>query len=422
MTTFWILAGILICIAVLFVAVPLIRGPRDDESASRSKLNVSIRKDQIAELKRDLQTGTLSQAQFEQGRAEIERGLVEDVSSADADNRSPVTVGGSRGVAIVLALVLPVVAVSLYLKQGRPDGINPQTAAPMAAQAEHEIGPDQLASMVQKLADRLKNNPDDAEGWMMLGRSYAVLRDFDQAATAYARALAIIGDHPDVLANYADALAMANGGAFTKESIALIDRAVKADPTHHKALWLAGTAAFESGNYGRALTLWTALRAQLEPGSEMHDTMSANIAEVRSLAGMAPEPLLASAASAASVKSAPASGKRQVSGTVTIAPALAAQVDPNATLFVFARAASGPPMPLAIHRLKASALPFTFTLDETMAMMPAMSLAKFDQVMVGARISKSGNALPSSGDLQTLIGPIAVGSEGLSLVIDQVVP
>jgi len=411
------LAGVMICVAVLFVAIPLARGPRNDDQSSRDELNVSIRRDQIAELKRDLVAGTLSQAQYDQGREEIERGLVEDAVSNDEEKETPAGANGSsKGLAFGLALVIPALAVSVYFQIGRLDGIDPQMAPPVAQQGEHDIGADQLAAMVQKLADRLKNQPEDAEGWMMLGRSYSVMRDFKQAAVAYARAHAIIGDHPDVLANYADALAMANGGEFTEQSIALIDRAVKADPTHQKSLWLAGTAAFETGNYGRALTVWSALRVQLEPGSEMHQTMSANIAEVRSLAGMAPEaPMAAPAPQMAQA------GTAKVSGRVSVDPSLAARVDPSATLFVYAKAASGPPMPLAIQRLSASDLPLTFTLDESMAMMPAMSLAKFDQVMVGARISKSGNAIAQSGDLQVVLGPLAVGSDGLDLVIAEVV-
>jgi cytochrome c-type biogenesis protein CcmH len=416
MTSFWILAGVMICAAVLFVAIPLMRGPRLLDQASRNELNVSIRRDQIAELQRDLDSGTLSQALYDQGREEIERGLIEDAASNEEDgNATPAAGGTSKGLAFGLALALPALVVSLYFQLGRLDGIDPQVAAPVAQQGEHDIGADELAAMVQKLADRLKAQPEDAEGWMMLGRSYSVMRDFKQAAVAYARAHAIIGDHPDVLANYADALAMANGGEFTEQSIVLIDRAVKADPTHQKSLWLAGTAAFESGNYGRALTVWTALRAQLEPGSDMYQTMSANVAEVRSLSGMTPE-----APMAASVQMAQA-GAAKVSGRVSVDPSLAAKVDPSATLFIYAKAASGPPMPLAIQRLSASDLPLSFTLDESMSMIPAMSLAKFDQVIVGARISKSGNAIAQSGDLQVVLGPLAVGSDGLDLVIAEVV-
>ncbi|MBI5137441.1 MAG: c-type cytochrome biogenesis protein CcmI [Nitrospirae bacterium] len=412
MTTFWILAGVMACVGALFVVVPLMRGPVRRDQHSRDQLNLAIRKDQLTELKSDLDAGTLSPEQFEAGRIEIEQGLLEDVAGAEAAALQA-SAPPARWMAYVLALALPALAVALYLQLGRMDALDPAvTAAPKGQEMAHDIGPEQLAGMVQSLADRLKAQPDDAEGWMMLGRSYAVLRDFPRSAEAYAHAYALIGDHPDVLSNYADALAMANNGAFTDQAVALVDKAVKVDPTHPKALWLAGTAAFERRNYGRALTLWTALRVGLDDGSDVANTMDANIAEVRALMGGAAPPETARVAQAAPAK-------KQVSGRVRVAPALAAKVDPGATLFVFAKAAQGPPMPLAILRLSAAGLPLDFTLDEGMAMVPAMSLARFDQVMVGARISKSGDATARSGDLQGLVGPVRVGATGIEVVIGE---
>ncbi len=422
MTLFWILAGAMVCMAVLFVALPLAKGPARRDQASRDELNLTIRKDQLAELKRDLEAGTLSPEQYEEGKLEVERGLVEDVSGSPEEDLQEDARTVSPRLAMLVGLIIPVVAVSLYLQLGSIKALDPAATAalPQVAgdDAAHEITEDKLASMVQGLADRLQEQPDDAEGWMMLGRSYSVLRQFPKAAEAYARAYAIMGDHPDVLANYADALAMANGGEFTPQAIEMVEKAVKADPTHQKALWLAGTAAYERQDYGRALTLWSALAAQLPPGSDTRRTMDANVAEVRSLMGDSAPPLPEPTEQMAAADT----GKHSVSGVVRLSPEIADRVKPGATLFIYAKAAQGPPMPLAIHRGPVEDFPLRFLLDETMAMMPAMSLAKFDQVIVGARISMSGNAIAQSGDLQGIIGPLPVGSEGLEITISEVVP
>jgi cytochrome c-type biogenesis protein CcmH len=417
-TGFWIAAGLLVFVAVLFVALPLVRRAPERDEATADKLNLSIRKDQLAELERDLEAGVLSPEQFEQGRLEVERRLLEE---ADRPAAPPRSTRGSRVMAVVVAVALPVVALSLYQRLGRIDALGP--IPPATQEAAHEIGAEQLAAMVQRLADRLKDTPEDAEGWMMLGRSYAVLHRYEDAVRAYARARDLLGDNPDVLTSYADALAMASGGTFTPEAKRLIDRALEVDPGHQKALWLAGTIAFETGDYPKALDDWQRLATLLPPGSEMARTMAANIAEVKSLMGEAPAAGGMEVARADQApEAAPVAAEARVDGVVELAPALAGRIPPGATLFVFARAPQGPRMPLAILRRPVGKLPMTFTLDRSMGMMPGMTLADFDPVLVGARISASGNAMPASGDLQGLTGPVAVGSTGVTVTIDEVVP
>jgi cytochrome c-type biogenesis protein CcmH len=423
MTTFWIVAGLLVAVAVLFVVLPLARRAPARDEATADRLNLSIRKDQLAELEADLASGALSPEQYEQGRLEVERGLLEETGAP----AKPVTTRGSRRAAVAMGLLVPVLVVGLYVKLGRLEALAPLPDTP-PTEAAHDITAGQLAAMVQRLADRLKENPDDPDGWMMLGRSYSVLKRFPDAAMAYQKAYELVGDNPDVLTNYADALAMANGGEFTPRSVSLIERALKADPGHHKALWLMGTIAYEAKDYPKALETWQRLASLLPPGSDTARAMEANIAEVKDL--MAREggtpvsapaaPPAGAQASAATPEAAPAAPR--VAGTVTLDPALADRVKPDATLFIFARAAKGPRMPLAILRKHAGDLPVTFSLDASMSMMPGMSLADFPQVVVGARISASGGAIAQSGDLQGLTGPVAVGSEGLKVVIAEVVP
>ncbi|MFQ5509863.1 MAG: c-type cytochrome biogenesis protein CcmI [Leptospirillia bacterium] len=415
MTVFWVIATAMMCAAVLFVVVPLSRGSRADSAASAAALNLAIRKDQLEELARDLESGVIGQEQYEAGRVEVERGLLEEADKPSPETKGAADAPRANWVVFATALAIPLLTVSLYMKFGSLSAMLPVPAAPQSQGEGHQTGPEQLAAMVQTLADRLAAQPDDPEGWMMLGRSYAVLRDHARAATAYRRAHELVGDHPDVLANLADALAMANNGQFTDESIRLIERAVEVDPTHQKSLWLAGTVFYERGDYARSLDYWERLQQVIPADSEVAATIAANVAEVRTLMGdAAPAPKVAPAPKAASAA--------RITGVVNLAPELAGNIPDGAILFIFAKATSGPRMPLAIIREPVSSFPYAFELNADMGMMPGMDLSRFDQVVVGARISATGNAMAASGDLQGQVSPVAVGTEGLTVTIDSQVP
>ncbi|MDH5527303.1 MAG: c-type cytochrome biogenesis protein CcmI [Nitrospirota bacterium] len=423
MTLFWLLSALMTIGAVLFVVVPLVRTPREEAKASMRELNLLIRRDQLKELEAEHAGGMMGDDQFTRARDELERSVLEE-SARPEEAPAPKAAAGAgvgpnpRVVAGVLSVAVVAIALGMYLKVGSVDALSPQAQMAAAPDDGHSITEEQLAGMVQSLADRLEANPDDPEGWGMLGRSYAVLQQFDKAAEAYARLRALVGDHPDVLSNYADALAMANGGNFTPESIALVERALEMDPGHNKSLWLLGTVYYERGEYSNALNLWSRLDSLIPAEAPEKPIIQANLAELRDIirkeGGTVPEPEPAPAPAAG--------GIARITGTVTLDPALKDKVDPDAILFVFARAPQGPRMPLAIERFKATDLPVTFSLDETMSMMPQMSIASFPQVIIGARLSSSGQAMAASGDLQGFTGPVAVGSEGVSVVISEQVP
>ncbi|MDH3438635.1 MAG: c-type cytochrome biogenesis protein CcmI, partial [Betaproteobacteria bacterium] len=234
---------------------------------------------------------------------------------------------------------------------------------------------------------------------------------------AYANAAARTPNDAQLLADYADALGMAQGRNLEGEPEKLIARALAIDPANTKALALAATAAFNRRDYANAVQYWERMLTVLPPDSEAAQVVRSNIAEARSLAGGA----LAAASPAApapALAPAPADAGGRVSGVVKLAPELAGKIAPTDTVFVFARAAQGPRMPLAILRRQARDLPLEFTLDDSMAMTPAMKLSSFPQVVIGARVSKSANAVPQPGDLQGLSAPIQVGANGVSVVID----
>ncbi len=408
MTTFVLIAGLLAIGALAFVVLPLLKRG-SNSGVSRNAINVAVYRDQLRELEADLRAGTLAQDQYERSRGEIETRLLQDVSATEGAAARP----GSNLGAIAFAIALPVCALAIYLVVGNPQAIQmagtPQSTA-------HGVSGEQMLAIVEKLAARMRANPEDPEGWKILARSYAALGRFKEASEAYANATARSPGDAQLFADYADALAMAQGRSLEGEPEKLIARALAVDPRNVKALALAGTVAFSRKDYAKAEEYWERILAVVPPDSEFARGARANIAEARSLAGgtLAAPPPAAPAAAPAS----PAADATRVSGTVKLAPALAAKVEPNDTVFIFARAAEGPRMPLAILRRQASDLPVEFALDDSMAMTPQMKLSSFPLVVIGARVSKSANATPQPGDLEGLSAPIKSGANGVSVVID----
>ena len=420
MKGFIALAAVMTAIAVLWVVVPLLRRRESGAGIETGGSNLAILRTQLAELDADVGTGVLSAEQHASAKAELERRVLEEGGSEGA-SAGGVQSGGTAA-AIVFALLIPLAALGMYLWIGEPDGMRPEAAA-----AEHQVTSKEVDEMVSRLAARLEKNPDDPRGWMMLARSYYVMKRMPEAVAAFEKAARTVNDDADFYADYADALAMSQGRKLDGRPMQLIQQALKIDPGHPKALAMAGSAAFFRKDYPGALAYWEKLLPLLPPDSEMGKSIASGIAEARELGGIkgpvaakaAPKP---EAKPAKGVEAKPAAGGASVSGRVTLAPAIAAKASPGDTLFILARAANGPRIPLAVLRKQVSDLPFEFTLDDALAMSPELKLSGFPEVIVAARISKSGNAIAQSGDLQGTSAPVKVGAKGLSITIDSVVP
>jgi cytochrome c-type biogenesis protein CcmH len=317
-----------------------------------------------------------------------------------------------------------------YLLVGAPLALDPSVRT-AANHGGADITYEQIEAMTQKLADRLKASPDDPVGWAMLGRSYAVLGRHADAVPAFKQALTLQPDDANLLTDYADALAVVNGRNLEGEPSKLIARALEIDPNNLKALSLAGTAAYLRQDFAGALRHWDKL-ALVAPDSDFVRQIQRGIDEARRQAGTAAAQAPGTRAPQAQAPRIPAQGQAprttasgaasaSVSGTVTLAKSLAGKAAPDDTVFVFARAAEGSRVPLAILRKQVKDLPLTFTLDDSMAMSPAARLSGAPKVIVGARISKSGGALAQPGDLQGLSAPVDLGASGLAIEISQVV-
>ncbi len=416
MMIFWLVAVLLMVATLLFLLPPLIKTRVDESDAlARDELNLVIFKDQMKELKSDQAVGVLTSQQYDVARQDLERDFLHDSGgeSSEVVGQTDRVIG--RAAAAVIVVLLPVMAVSIYgLLGAGAAGLDPDSARP-DVQAEGHQG--SLDEQIVTLREHLQNTPEDAEGWLMLARSYYFMKDYTNANGAYERASALIQNpDPNFLADWADTAAMAQGRQMAGRPYELAQKALSLDPSHQKALWLAGTAAFETNDYTATLEYWQRLVKQFPEGSENHVQMQRNIDEIKEMLGtLAEEPQTAAVQT-------PAAGV-SLHGVVRLSDELKGRVSPEQTVFVYARAPSGPRMPLAIVRKQVKDLPLTFTLDDSTAMTPAMKLSAFPQVMVGARVSMDGNAVLQSGDLETVMGPVNVSSAGeLELVIDTIVP
>jgi len=407
MAVFLLSAGLLLVVVLALLLRPLLSG-RALVGVSRDAANTVLYTEQMRELEADLRSGAIGARDFESATSELKARLLADTGDAEA----PRSIRGGRAAAIAVGTAIPLLAIGIYLAIGSPQALGPAPAADPA----HALSSEQIERMVERLAERLKSDPGNAEGWVLLGRSYSAFGRFKESADAYARAAALRPDDAQLLADYADALGMALGRKLEGEPAKLIARALEIDPRNLKALALAGTGAYERKDYKGAAAYWERMLPLVEPDSDDARSIRANVEEARSLAQgrvaeKRPEPTQPAAP-------APSAALR---GDVRLSPELAAKAAPGDTVFIFARAAQGPQMPLAVLRKQVRDLPVAFALDDSMAMSPAMMLSGFAEVVVGARVSKSGDVAAKPGDLQGQSTPVASNANGVTVVIDSVV-
>jgi len=421
MTTFLILATAMLVLALGAVLVPILRHGGSARAAGTDARRIKALDDALA-------AGVIDRTEYASKRAALPTTHPAAAAQPRRARSTSITV-------LVLALVLPAAAIVLYHHNGESAALDPArlSAAGPAADAEQH-GTD-MTQAVAGLEAKLREEPENADGWALLGRAYQAMGRFAEARDALKRALDLSPGVADLEVEYAQALGLANDGRrIVGESRALLEKVLASDPDHQRALWLIGISDYQAGNYDAAIGAWNRLLPNLPADSDIAQSVRTQIAEAQRLGGATSpsqppdSPPVAPAATPPVAASAPAESAADGEGprlTLRIAldPKLAAQVPADAVLYVFARAANGPPMPLAIQRLAANRLPATITLDDSMGMLPTMKLSMFPQVVVGARISRTGNATAQSGDLQGLSGAIDSNRrEPLDLLIDSVVP
>ncbi|WP_439889001.1 c-type cytochrome biogenesis protein CcmI [Pseudomonas sp. MBLB4123] len=397
MIEFWLSAGLLLLAALAFLLIPVLRGRKAQAEEDRTALNVTLYQERLQELEGEHRAGILSDAQLQAGRDEAARELLADTEGAGRKARSGVL--GSK-VPLTAALLMPLLGYGLYLHWGAIDRV--EQARSFAEQ------PQSIEEMTARLEATVKDNPESAEGWYFLGRTYMAQERAGEAAQAFERAVAIAGRQPELLGQWAQALYFAGNKQWSERLQQLTDEALQADPAEVTSLGLLGIAAFEGGRFAEAIEHWQRLVAALPEQDPSRQAIEGGIARARER--------LAAEGGAQPAEPAAEQG-RQLLVRVELAAALRDEVQPGDSVFVFARAVSGPPMPLAVKRLTVAELPAEVSLSDSDAMMPQLKLSGFERVQLVARISRKGDA--TAGEWVGRSQPLASSSaEPQRLTID----
>ena len=418
---FWLIASTMTLLILGLLLWPLLKRTVIPATGEQEK-TLSIFRQQFAELGQDRANGVLTDELYQQARRELEHRLLEETGATDTTCIIPQRQMNSRPVAVALAIIVPTVSGLLYWQLGNPLAMTQPTAASLSAQERSEDAhpsADALEGLVEQLKKKLEQNPNDGRGWVLLAHSYVGMGRYNEAAPIFEKAVKLIPDDAQLLADYADTLGVVHGRKLDGRPEALIQQALKIDPRNVKALMLAGTVAFNRKNFARAAKDWEQARANLpaDVDPEMTQQLMAAITEARSQLGGGQE--MAPAYTEPAGLAQPTGQPRAIRGTVTVAPSLAGKGSSTDTLFVFARETSGPPMPVAIVRATRKDLPFTFQLDDSTSPMPSRKLSGAGAVVIVARLSKSGQAMPQSGDLEGTSQPVKAGVDGITVVIDR---
>jgi len=370
MIDFWLPAGLLLLVALSFLLVPLLRGRKGQAEEDRTALNVALYEERVAELQAQQAAGTLTDEQLTAGKAEAARELLADAEREEAAQRRL-----GQWLPLVATLMVPLLGLGLYLHWGGLDQVN-QT------RELAQMAPRSMAEMTERLEQSVKSRPEDPEGWYFLGRTYMAQERAADAAKAFAEAVRLAGREPALLGQWAQAQYFAQNKQWNESLQQLTDEALQADPEEVTSLGLLGIAGYEAGRYADAVRYWERLVAVLPAEDPSREAIQTGIARAREQLG--------DAAPAVAATPAPAAASLKV--RVELDAALKDKVQPGDAVFVFAKALSGPPMPLAVKRLTVADLPAEVSLSDSDAMMPQLKLSKFPEVQLVARVSRAGNA------------------------------
>jgi len=415
---FLIVAGLLVAGALLLVLPPLLgygRGARLTPAAAdaaQAATALAVLREQLAELEAERQAGGIDDAEYARSREELERRALDEGKVVDAGGRG----GPARGWAVSVAVAVPALAVAVYLMVGTPAALDPKNIEGQAG-----FTAEQVQDMVGTLVARLEKEPDNIEGWVMLARSWMVLENYAEASKAFARLAELIPNNADVIADWADVVA-AQHGSVVGEAEALIQRALEIDPDHVKALALAGTAAYQKGDFAAAATHWERILARVPPGEAIREALRSSVDDARAKAGLPPLAAESAAAVAPAVAapSAPAgvdATALTISGRLELDAALQDRVMAEDTVFVFVRGGEAGP-PIAAQRFKAAELPLDFSFAGVPPMMADAPLPPTVSVMV--RISRSGDVAARPGDIEGRVTGLAPDASGVVLRASQV--
>jgi cytochrome c-type biogenesis protein CcmH len=419
--TFWFIAWAMTLLVLGLLLRPLFSRQESSRKGEGEKA-LSVYRQQFTELEQDARNALLTDEQYQQSKRELERRLLEETESAEAALPTRARRVSARAVGAALAVIIPTISGLLYWEWGNQQATILSSVSSPAVQGgsdnAHKTS-EGLDALSERLKKKLEQNPNDGVGWALLARSYVEIGRHADAVPIYEKAMKLIPDDPQMLVDYADALGVLHGRKLVGKPEALVQQALKIDPNHVKALMLAGTVAFDRKDFGQAVQYWERASANLptDAEGEVRQELLSGIAEAAGLAGGKPAMIKSVGLAVPSTK--PGSQTAAISGTVSLAPSLAGKSAPMDTLFVFAREMNGPPMPVSIVRATKNELPFTFRLDDSTSPMSSRKLSDVGTVVILARLSKSGQAMPQSGDLEGMSQPVIPGAKQIRVVIDR---
>lgn len=408
MTVFLIIAVLMTAAALTFI-IPTLLGKQEgnDSQTQRDQVNLAVLRDQFRELDRDLAAGTIAPNGYDSARRELEQRVAEDVRP-NLSAYKPASGGSAHAMAVAVAVVIG--ASGLYAYLGKPAGLAPAQVT-ATNDISRESSPKDANAAIEQLAQLLKTQPENTEGWTMLARSLNAMGRYADASRAYKYLTTLVPKDAQLLTEFAGSVAMAQGESLQGEPEKILARALAADPRNTKALSLSGSAAFERGNYDAAITYWKKVLALAPADSEIVQVANDNIKEALAAVAAGNQPIAENSSVTATTQA------TQLAGTVELDPSLRSEVKDTDTVFVFAKAPEGPRFPLAVLRKQVKDLPFSFVLDDSMSMTPEARLSGFSSLVVSARISKSGNATPGVGDLEGSVSPVQPGAKDLKIRI-----
>lgn len=415
MITFWIFAIAMVVVALIFILRPLLLETNKSD-IDRAAQNVAITKERLAELKLELEQETITKEEYEQTKEELEQALLNDVEESVVKSKSTSNEYFTRLARYFLIFSVPVLTIIFYTYLGQPElieGAKKRAAAPADHSTTAKGKRASIEEMVEKLAARMKDKPDNAEGWYMLGRSYMSMGRYKEAVDALEKTNKIVPNNPAVMLRYADALTMLRGGRLSGKPFELIKKAVEIKPDDQTGLWLLGMGYEEKGEYKKAISYWNLLIPLLKDNKSI-DEVNKLIRAAKKKAGI-------NLAEVNQLEVTKVQASLKVS--VGIDSSMLKNISMDDTVFIFAKAVNGPQMPLAVVRKKVSDLPIEITLDDTMAMIPSMKISNFPNVKVSARISKSGQPGAQSGDIQSESYVVESNqTKIIKLIISNIVP
>jgi len=416
---FWIATVVCVVVALAFVLPALLRTRVAAGKAARRDVNIAVYRDQLKELEGDRANGLIPEDQFQTTKLELEARLADDALGVDA---APEPARESnRRLGYALAGILPVAAFGLYFWLGNPTSLIEIAAAP--TRSEPKLNPNapmrehDIQKMVQQAEAKVKANPKDGDAWAILAKTYAAMGRWPESWKSYQFAIDLLPENAALLSGQAEALAVLNGRVLQGRPMELVNRALELDPNDIKGLELAGFNAFQEKNFAQAATYLQNLHRQLPPEAPFAKNILAAINEAQRLAaGGAPANLAAQGAPAA-----PPASSVTIRGSLEITPELKARLAQNDVIFLFARPVQGGP-PVAAVRGPAIRLPMDFELSDRLAMNPDNLLSQHKEVVLVARVSKSGGPMAQPGDLEGSVSGVKVGAAGVTIVIDKLVP